>query len=87
MHETSASEMRGRGGQPSKGFAPLADSYALWLDPVHSLPHTPFELLKPYDARLMRCFPVSTRLNHVANDDEACSAPVELAEIQDRLFS
>jgi putative SOS response-associated peptidase YedK len=45
------------------------------------------ELLKPYDARLMRCFPVSTRINHVANDDAACSAPVELAEVQTRLFS
>jgi putative SOS response-associated peptidase YedK len=44
------------------------------------------ELLKPYDARLMRCYPVSARINHVANDDEACSAPVELAGIQDRLF-
>jgi putative SOS response-associated peptidase YedK len=45
------------------------------------------ELLKPYDARLMRCYPVSTRVNHVANDDAECSAPVELAQIQDRLFS
>ncbi len=44
------------------------------------------ELLKPYDARLMRCYPVSTRINHVVNDDEACSAPVELEQIQDRLF-
>src|SRR5450755_2964000 len=33
------------------------------------------ELLKPCDAWLMRCSPVSTRLNHVANDDEQCSAP------------
>jgi putative SOS response-associated peptidase YedK len=44
------------------------------------------DLLKPYDARLMRCYPVSTRINHVANDDEECCVPVELAEIQDRLF-
>jgi hypothetical protein len=43
--------------------------------------------VKPLDARLMRCFPVSTRINHVANDDEECSAPVELAQIQDRLFT
>ena len=35
--------------------------------------------MKPCDARLMRCFPISTRINHVANDDEECSAPVELA--------
>jgi putative SOS response-associated peptidase YedK len=45
------------------------------------------EMLKPYDARLMRCYPVSTRINHVANDDEQCSAPVELAQIQNRLLS
>ena len=45
------------------------------------------ELLKPCDARLMRCFPLSTRLNRVANDDEECSKPVEIAQIQDRLFS
>jgi putative SOS response-associated peptidase YedK len=45
------------------------------------------DLLKPYDARLMRYYPVSTRINHVANDDAECSAPVELAQIQARLFS
>ena len=45
------------------------------------------DLLKPYDARLMRSYPVSTRINHVANDDEECSARVELAQIQARLFS
>jgi hypothetical protein len=36
---------------------------------------------------LMRCYPVSTRINHFANDDEGCSAPVELDEARDRLFS
>jgi putative SOS response-associated peptidase YedK len=45
------------------------------------------DLLKPYDARLMRCYPISTRINHVANDDEECSAPVELIEVQNQLFS
>jgi putative SOS response-associated peptidase YedK len=45
------------------------------------------ELLMPYDARLMRCYPICTRINQVANDDEECSAPVELAQIQNRLFS
>jgi putative SOS response-associated peptidase YedK len=44
-------------------------------------------LLKPCDARLMRCYPVSTRINRVANDDEECSRPVELAQIQPHLFS
>jgi len=45
------------------------------------------ELLKPCDARLMRCYPVSTRINYVANDDEECSKPVQVAEVQNRLFS
>jgi putative SOS response-associated peptidase YedK len=44
------------------------------------------ELLKPYDARRMRCYPVSTGINQVGNDDEACTAPVELSGIHDRLF-
>jgi len=63
------------------------DSYDLWLDPGMMDVAAASDLLKPYDARLMRCYPISTRINHVANDDEACSAPVELAEIQHRLFS
>jgi hypothetical protein len=42
--------------------------------------------VEAYDARLVRCYPVSSRINSVANDDEACSAPVELAQIQNRLF-
>jgi putative SOS response-associated peptidase YedK len=63
------------------------DSYDLWLDPGMRDVAAASELLKPYDARLMRCFPISTRINHVAHDDEECSNPVELAEIQHRLFS
>jgi len=43
-------------------------------------------LLRPCDARLMRCYPVSTRINSVVNDDEECSKPVELVQVQDRLF-
>jgi putative SOS response-associated peptidase YedK len=42
------------------------------------------DLLKPYDARAMRCYPISTRINQVANDDAECSALVELMEIQHR---
>ena len=63
------------------------DGYDLWLDPGMKDVRAASELLKPYDARLMRCYAVSTRINHVANDDEACSAPEELAQIQNRLFS
>jgi putative SOS response-associated peptidase YedK len=45
------------------------------------------DMLKPFDARLMRCYPVSSRVNHVANDDEGCSTPVEVSPIQNPLFS
>jgi hypothetical protein len=45
------------------------------------------EVLKPFDESLMRCYLVSTRINQVSNDDEGCSAPVELVEIQNDLFS
>ena len=62
------------------------DGYELWLDPGMNNVTAATDLLKPYDARQMRCYPISTRINHVANDDEACSAPVELAQIQNRLF-
>ena len=63
------------------------DSYDLWLDPGMTDVQVVSELLRPCDARLMRCYPVSTRINHVANDDEECSRPVKLVEAQDRLFS
>ena len=62
------------------------DSYDIWLDPGMQNVAAPCELLRPYDARLMRCYPVSTRINLVVNDDAECSRPVELAEIQARLF-
>jgi putative SOS response-associated peptidase YedK len=61
-------------------------SYDLWLDPGMGDVTAVSELLKPYDARLMRCHSVSTRINHVANDDETCSVPVGLAPIQPALF-
>jgi putative SOS response-associated peptidase YedK len=62
-------------------------SYDLWLDPGMRDGVAVTDLLKPCDARLMRCYPVSTRVNHVENDDEGCSAPVELGQIQAPLFS
>jgi putative SOS response-associated peptidase YedK len=43
------------------------DNYDLWLDPGLSDVAAASEMLKPYDPRLMRCYPVSTRINHVAN--------------------
>jgi putative SOS response-associated peptidase YedK len=44
------------------------------------------ELLKPYDAWLMRCYPVSNGVNSVSNDGPECSAPMGPDQIQNRLF-
>ena len=63
------------------------DSYDLWLDPCMTDVQVVSELLKPYDARLMRCYPISQRINHVANDDEECSRPEVITEAQSHLFS
>ncbi|MGA7169070.1 MAG: SOS response-associated peptidase [Candidatus Sulfotelmatobacter sp.] len=63
------------------------DSYDLWLDPGMKDVAAASDLLKPFDARLMRCYPVSSRVNHVGNDDEACSRRVVIADTQDRLFA
>jgi len=62
------------------------DNYDLWLDPAMQNVAAISELLKPCDGRLMRCYPVSSRVNHVANDDAECSRPVEIREAQVRLF-
>jgi putative SOS response-associated peptidase YedK len=58
------------------------DCCDLWLDPGMTDMQVVSELLKPYDASRMRSYPVSMRVNHVANDDEECSRPVALAEVQ-----
>jgi hypothetical protein len=63
------------------------EAYDLWLDPGLTDTRVVSDLLKPYDDRLMHCYPVSTRLNHVANDDEECSRRIELADSQNRLFT
>lgn len=63
------------------------DSYDFWLDPGMTNVQVISELLKPYDARLMRSYPISTRINHVVNDDEDCSRLVEIVNEQNRLFS
>jgi putative SOS response-associated peptidase YedK len=62
------------------------DSYDLWLDPGFNNVGAASEMLKPYDAAAMRCYAVSARVNHVANDDAECSAPVEVAQEQARSF-
>jgi putative SOS response-associated peptidase YedK len=52
--------------------------YDLWLDPGMKNIEAVSEMLRPYDASVMRSYPVSNRVNHVANDDAECSTRVEL---------
>ena len=61
------------------------DNNDLWLDPGMNNVEVLSELLKPYDANRMRAYPVSTRINHVANDDSECSAP-QPTQTQSQLF-
>ena len=62
------------------------DDYHLWLDPGMRNVNVVCDLLIPFDSGQMRSYPVSSRVNHVANDDEECSRPVELAQEQQALF-
>ncbi len=52
------------------------EHYDLWLDPGFRRVDALKEMLNPFDARLMRCFPVSTRINSVTNDDPDCVVPM-----------
>jgi len=63
------------------------DDYDLWLDPGMTNIGVLSDLLTPFDARLMRSYPVSSRINQVQNDDAECASPVELElPQQPRLF-
>ena len=63
------------------------ESYDLWLEAGMNDVAAVSELLRPCDARLMRRYPVSSRVNTVINDDEECSRQVQPFVIQDHLFS
>jgi putative SOS response-associated peptidase YedK len=54
------------------------DHYDLWLDPAFRNTASVSEMLKPFDATIMRRYPVSARVNHVQNNDDAdCAKPLE----------
>ena len=52
------------------------EHYDLWLDPGFKRTEALKEMLTPFDATLMRRYPVSTRVNFVKNDDPECAAPL-----------
>jgi hypothetical protein len=62
------------------------DAYDLGLDPGMQNFAAISERSKPYDVRLMEYYPISSRINNVANDDEECARPVEITEGQSSLF-
>jgi len=62
------------------------DCYDRWLDPSMQDAASAVALLMPFDATCMRRYPVSSRVNLVANDDPECSAPVELPAAPATLF-
>jgi putative SOS response-associated peptidase YedK len=63
------------------------DKYDVWLDPDVNAFDAIRDILKPYDASLMRRYPVSRKLNNSQNDDSDSALPVTLdVPTQERLF-
>jgi len=63
------------------------DKYDLWLDPDVKDFEAVRDILKPYEAELMRRYAVSTRLNNSRKDDAESAKPVALDTLsQDELF-
>ena len=57
------------------------EHYALWLDPGFKNTVVLAELLRPFDAKLMKRYPVGARINSVSNDDAECAAAVNSGQI------
>jgi putative SOS response-associated peptidase YedK len=54
--------------------------YDLWLDPGTTDPARVIDLLKPFDVRRMRLYPVSSTVNKVGNDGPECAEEVSIIE-------
>ena len=53
-----------------------ADNYELWLDLGFTDLECITEMLRPFNPKLMKRYPVSSRVNTPTNDDSECSAEV-----------
>ena len=63
------------------------DKYDLWLDPDVNDFSVIRDILRPYDANLMRRYPVSRKLNNSRIDDAESGSPVILnMPAQSKLF-
>ena len=56
------------------------DVYDLWHDPGFQKPDTVCDLLKRFNADLMKRYVVSSRVNLVKNDDPTCAESVAKAD-------
>ena len=63
------------------------EDYDRWLDPGITDPRRVGDLLRPFDARAMKAWPVSSAVNRVENDGPECVAEAEAPkEEQGSLF-
>ena len=62
------------------------EDYDLWLDPGVTNVAIVADSLKPFDGRLMKKYPVSTRVNRAENDDEECAREVVIVNATPTLF-
>lgn len=60
--------------------------YDLWLDPGITDSSRVGDCLRPFDARLMKKYPVSDRVNRVENDDAECARETKVPPTTPCLF-
>ena len=62
------------------------EDYDLWLDRGITDSKHVVDCLQPFDATLMKKYPVSTRVNRPENDDQECARKIAMASPALRLF-
>jgi putative SOS response-associated peptidase YedK len=62
------------------------EDYELWLDSGMTDAALLADCLQPFDPRLMKKYPVSTRVSRTENDDAECAREVPIASGAPRLF-
>jgi putative SOS response-associated peptidase YedK len=62
------------------------EDYECWLDPGITDPKAVLDSLKPFDASLMKKYPVSPHVNRPENNDEECIREVPIKETTATLF-
>lgn len=62
------------------------EDYDCWLDPGITDAKAVVDCLKPFDASLMKKYPVSPRVNRPENDDEECAREVPIENTAMTLF-